>query len=60
VPGRPSADAQLLASLQAASVQPAAGLLPITAGFVGAVPLTWLQRLARRRFTSRSRRGRPR
>ena len=61
-----SAAAQQLTSQQAASllgspVRPGAPYLPLAAGFAGAVPLTWLQRRARRRLAGRrgltSRRG---
>jgi signal peptidase I len=36
-------------------IRPANSPLPLALGFVGAVPLTWLQRKARRRLTSRRR-----
>jgi signal peptidase I len=41
-------------------VTPAAPYLPLAAGFAFAVPLTWLQRVARRRVSVRRRRSRPR
>jgi signal peptidase I len=41
-------------------VGPAAPYLPLAAGFVVAVPLTWLQRMARRRVSRRRHRFRPR
>jgi signal peptidase I len=41
-------------------VLPSAPYLPLAAGVVGAVPLTWLQRRARVRLDSRRRRARPR
>jgi signal peptidase I len=44
-----------------ASVRPEAPLLPLAAGFAGAVPLTWLRRRTRvRRFKGRSGDGQPR
>ena len=51
------------AALQAAldngvPVRPATSPLPLALGFVGAVPITWLQRRARHRF--RTRRNKPR
>jgi len=47
--------------LLGAKVTPGASYLPLAAGFVGAVPLTWLQRRARRRlWASRVRAGRVR
>jgi signal peptidase I len=45
---RSAADASALAS-GTARLEPAAPLLPLAAGFAGAVPLTWLQRRLRRR-----------
>ncbi len=44
--------------LNGARVKPSAPYLPLAAGLVGAVPLTWLQRLARRRLRARIRRSR--
>jgi signal peptidase I len=46
------------AGLLSAQVRPEPSYLPVTAGFFLAVPLTWLQRRARRRL--RRRRARPR
>jgi signal peptidase I len=45
---RPPAAAAVLAS-GTGRLEPAAPLLPLAAGFAGAVPLTWLQRRLRRR-----------
>jgi signal peptidase I len=42
-----------LADLLGAPVRPEPSYLPLTAGFVAAVPLTWLQRRARRRLRRR-------
>jgi signal peptidase I len=53
-PGAASASADLLS----AQVRPEPSYLPVTAGLFLAVPLTWLQRRARRRL--RGRRDRPR
>jgi signal peptidase I len=50
-----SAAAQLLP----AQIRPEPSYLPLTAGFVVALPLTWLQRRARRRFRRRRARSRP-
>jgi signal peptidase I len=55
-----AAPAQQLTSQQAAQLlgsplKPAAPYLPIAAGFAGAVPLTWLQRRARRRLAAKAR-----
>ncbi len=44
--------------LLGARVQPEGPYVPLAAGFVGALPLTWLQRRARRRLTHRLRAGR--
>jgi signal peptidase I len=52
-----AATAQLL---RAAVIRPEPSYLPLAAGFVGAVPLTWLQRRARRRLRDRLRAGRSR
>ena len=41
-------------------VLPSSPYLPLAAGVVGAVPLTWVQRRARVRLNSRRRRARPR
>ena len=51
----PASAAQILG----ARVQPGAPYVPLAAGVIGAVPLTWLQRRARRRLVSslRARRG---
>ncbi len=38
-----------LAVAQGATVRPGGPHLPLTAGFAGAIPLTWLQRRVRRR-----------
>jgi signal peptidase I len=47
------------ARLVGARAQPSRPYLPLAAGLVGAVPLTWLQRRARRRFVLRLRDRRP-
>jgi signal peptidase I len=41
-----------ISALLGARVQPQRSYLPLAAGLAGAVPLTWLQRRARRRLTS--------
>jgi signal peptidase I len=46
------------AQLMGAKVQPEAPYLPLAAGFVGAVPLTWLQRRVRRQLGTKWRAGR--
>jgi len=51
---RPAATAAALES-GTVRLEPAAPLLPLAAGFVGAVPLTWLQRRLRRRRWHRRR-----
>jgi signal peptidase I len=57
----PSRLSQAAASeLLGTRVLPSAPYLPLAAGVVGAVPLTWLQRRARVRLDSRRRRARPR
>jgi signal peptidase I len=50
--GQPGIAAHGAASLGATTV-PAASYLPLEAGFLVAVPLTWLQRRLRRRWQSR-------
>jgi len=53
--GQPGIAAHGAASLGAATTTvPAAPYLPLGAGFLAAVPLTWLQRRLRRRWPSRS------
>jgi signal peptidase I len=47
-PGK--AEQRALAQLLGAKVRPSNSYLPVTVGLVGAVPLTWLQRRARRRL----------
>ncbi len=47
---RPAIAASMPASQLLARVRPAAPYLPMTAGIAGAVPLIWLERLARRWF----------
>jgi signal peptidase I len=47
-----------LSRLVGARVEPSAPYLPLAAGLAGAVPLTWLQRRARRGLTARLRRHR--
>jgi signal peptidase I len=54
-----SAAQDAAARLVGARVQPGHPYLPLAAGLVGAVPLTWLQRRARRRFALRLRERRP-
>jgi signal peptidase I len=56
---RVSAQEAAAARLVGARVQPSRPYLPLAAGLVGAVPLTWLQRRARRRFVLRLRDRRP-
>ncbi len=51
-------EAAALRGLLGAKVQPEAPYVPLAAGFVGAVPLTWLQRRVRLRVTRRLRAGR--
>jgi len=53
---RPAAASAALES-GAVRLEPAAPLLPLAAGFAGAVPLTWLQRRLRRRRWHRRRAG---
>jgi signal peptidase I len=43
--------------LLSARAEPTAQTVPLVLGFVGAIPLTWLQRRVRRRVTRRRRRG---
>jgi signal peptidase I len=56
--GAPAAEAAALQGLVGAKLQPEAPYVPLVAGFAGALPLTWLQRRARRRLTRRPRAGR--
>ncbi len=51
-------EAAAVQGLLGARVQPEAPYVPLAAGFVGALPLTWLQRRVRRRLTPRLRAGR--
>jgi signal peptidase I len=66
LPGsRRAAQRAAVSELLGAKVKPEAPYVPLAAGFAGAVPLTWLQRRARRRLTRalaarRSARGDPR
>jgi signal peptidase I len=46
-----AAQQQAVSALLGARVQPQGSYLPLAAGLAGAVPLTWLQRRARRRLT---------
>ena len=55
---RSAQEAAALQGLLGAKVQPEGQYVPLAAGLVGAVPLTWLQRRARRRVTRRLRAGR--
>jgi signal peptidase I len=55
--GRGSARA-VVAALDGTRVKPSAPYLPLAAGFAAAVPVTWLQRRARRRLMARLRRSR--
>jgi len=56
---RQARQAAATAELLGSKVSPSPSYLPLAAGFAGAVPLTWLQRRARRRLSSaRARRGR--
>jgi signal peptidase I len=50
------ADERTLAQLLGARVAPEPSYLPLAAGVIGAVPLTWLQMLVRRRIQRRRRR----
>jgi signal peptidase I len=54
----PVASAAAVNRLLGAQVKPEAPYLPLAAGVVGAVPLTWLQRRARRRLADRLRQRR--
>ena len=47
----PAAQQPAISALLGARVQPQGPYLPLAAGLAGAVPLTWLQRRARRRLT---------
>jgi signal peptidase I len=51
-------EAAALQGVLGAKVQPEAPYVPLAAGFAGALPLTWLQRRARRRLARRPRAGR--
>jgi signal peptidase I len=53
-----SAENTALSRLVGARVAPSGPYLPLAAGFAGAIPLTWLQRRARRRLTARLRQRR--
>jgi signal peptidase I len=53
---QPAAGADLLS----ARAEPTGQAVPLALGFVGAIPLTWLQRRARLRLATRRRRGPPR
>jgi signal peptidase I len=53
-----SARAVVAAALDGARVKPSAPYLPLAAGFAAAVPVTWLQRRARRRLLGGLRRSR--
>ncbi len=50
--------AQEAAGLLSARLEPSSPALPLTLGFAAAVPVTWLQRRVRLRFTRRRRPGR--
>ena len=50
--------AQETAGLLSARLEPSSPALPLTLGFAAAVPVTWLQRRVRLRFTRRRRPGR--
>jgi signal peptidase I len=54
--GAPAADERAVAQLLGARVAPEPAYLPLAAGVIGAVPLTWLQLLVRRRIQRRRRR----
>jgi signal peptidase I len=56
--GQSAAQKVAAAALLGAKVKPGQSYLPLAAGLVGAVPLTWFQRRARRRLARRLRRGR--
>ena len=51
--GPGNADTQATASLLSARLEPSSPALPLTLGFVGAVPITWLQRRVRLRLAGR-------
>ncbi|MGH3205338.1 MAG: signal peptidase I [Streptosporangiaceae bacterium] len=57
--GPPSADTEPAAGsdLLTARAEPTGQVVPLALGFVGAIPLTWLQRRARMRLARRRRRG---
>jgi signal peptidase I len=57
--GKPAAASAAAGGLLGAKVAPEPGYLPLAAGLVGGVPLTWLQRRVRRRLRDRLRRRRP-
>jgi signal peptidase I len=54
----PALTSQQAAQLLGSRLRPDAPYLPLTAGFAGAVPLTWLQRRARRRLVAKVRAAR--
>jgi len=56
--GQSAAQKAAAAALLGAKIKPGQSYLPLAAGLAGAVPLTWFQRRARRRLTTRVRRGR--
>jgi signal peptidase I len=57
---QPAAQDAAAAALLGAKIKPGQSYLPLAAGLVGAVPLTWFQRRARRRLARKLRRGRGR
>jgi signal peptidase I len=54
----PALTSQQAAQLLGSRLRPGAPYLPLAAGFAGAVPLTWLQRRARRRLAAKVRAAR--
>jgi signal peptidase I len=56
--GAGTADAAQTAALLSARLQPSGPALPLSLGFAGALPLTWLQRRVRLRITGRRKAGR--
>jgi signal peptidase I len=56
--GQAAAERSAAASVLGARVAPEAPYLPLSAGVIGAIPLTWMQRRARSRLRDRLRRGR--
>jgi signal peptidase I len=56
--GQSAAQRVAAAALLGAKIKPGPSYLPLAAGLVGAVPLTWFQRRARRRLARRLRRRR--